>query len=287
MTGNCPNQVIRAFKQYRQKVSMAYIFHLERNIVFNYEYIHQNHPDPIISTRFITGHKQYLKEFAEECLKLHDDNIKHGYGYSDVNIVPRLHFDKPELFDLYYADNYQTLNNYDIIRANATNVIENIARRAHNNNDREICVKSCAAIINAVLKINLNVNLNELPHIIDYYYINSYYLNNFEDCVNILNLYDTFIDLYQQKFKELVNQRIEHIIDNTNHLYQHIKHLTPNGAICLDNEITQNEIDDYIKQGYKLFIYGDYELSTKCLVQQNPIYRPHNLKFNIEYVQEI
>jgi len=288
--GNYPNQIIRALQQYRDKASFMMIEYIPENVVRNNQLYYQNGGMRSIAGGFWTGNKDYLYNVCIEGHKIFIDTVNAGYGHSEQNIIPIIYFNNPNWFELYYGDYWQLLNNYDKIRLNLENSVKHVIFYARQYGSYKICQQCCIQVLNAVNNLDANLNLELLFKVLDDYFISSYYLNNIDDCIIALKLFSKYEQLYKDGFKSYYNSYGAHIIRNSDHLYQNIKHLTPNGEICIENKNNDDNDDDIqelINQGYKVFIYGDYSISSKSLIINNPVYRPLSIKFNTDYVKTI
>lgn len=59
------------------------------------------------------------------------------------------------------------------------------------------------------------------------------------------------------------------------------------GAIAIYKEIDTTEVNTYIEDGYRVFIYNDQPLSIKSFPSCNPVVRPRNNIIKCDYQIEI
>jgi fringe-like protein len=271
LVGNYPNQLIRAMRLYRKRISAGLFDYVPQISLHNTDELPKS-----IHTNFITGHKEYM-------CKLHQRTVDDKSN--DHDRLLKAYIAHGDWFELYFSNQAQLLNNYDKLRVDPYSIISNVIVKARIHSDHSVSYKACKSVVDGMLNNGMYIDMDHLPTLIDDYYISAFYLK--KDCLSILRLHNLFIEWYGDAYSKKIETIIEHLIRNTDYLYQRICHLTPKGPLAINGSPSKDIVDEYIADGYKVFIYGDYPLNVSSLVHNNPVYRPQSAKLGISYTRII
>ena len=281
VVGNFPNQLVRALQQYREKMSMAYTVYLPKRLVTNNAEYYKGDGKCCVAAGFITGHKDYFVNFNQECLDNFIEIVNQGYGHAEQNVIPVIYYRHPDWFEFYFADYQQILHNYDVIRANPKTLINFVLLKAFADNNHLICYQATSKLVEGILHEQVNVGLARLPRLIDNYYVCGFYLQKYDQCLIILQLYQKLLSLYGKSFEGPFHQLLGHIIKNSDYL---LSKLTWKNISVMGDTLAEEEITSYINQGYHVFIYDDkFSLTVNSLIIANPVRRPLSHKLNVNY----
>lgn len=265
--------LIRALKVYRQKVSCCFIHYQPKDVVTNVEE-YNRHKLFGMAAGFITGHKDYFHPACTNGIKYFRETVEAGYGHHEEQILHLIYHHHPELFDFYFGDYHQYLSNYDRIRSNPNVTINLVIRNSKNESNYEICSQACSKVLEAVLEDNLNISIDMLITLLDEYFIARYYLDEINKCQEILELHNKFANEYGKDYLHAFEKNGRQVISSSDYLRFKID----NFKKVEFNEQPSDKLINKFKGTHKILVYGDYPIHPNCLIHNQIVYRPYDLK---------
>lgn len=235
--------IFEALKLFRKPVSCLYI------------------DDPSMIGDFLTGHIKYLSKVFDA-----------DRTFKEVSLS------NPELFEFYYGDPSEILINYGNFKFNAYTTLNRLIPKLLSDKQYLICYQAAKMLLDAYDDQRTYFELEDLARLIQNYYTSMYYLGKIDECWEVLKKYDDYFRY--EGFEAIFNRSINYILNNTSFMANHIK------EHCIKvetNDLNDKRINEYINQGYKVFVFGDHPNTIKSLPYQNPVIRHRTSPLNINY----
>lgn len=178
------------------------------------------------------------------------------------------------LINLYYADQLGVIINYDHLKVENNKIATEFVSAARNESSHQLCYNAAKDLSTDLYSGYATLSMEEHLTFIDDYYIACFYLQKYVECWEVLKMFDQLYDNYKDKFNQFF--KIQHMINNTDHMLNHIKQ--PIIIIEGNNVDTGKFVECFIKDGYKVFIFGNYEVTYDSLLHRNPVIRPFHAR---------
>lgn len=264
---------------FRDKFSLCYIDYTSEGIMRNNkEYYKKDRYGTACG--FFTGNIYYMSKVCEDfnfkVVKL----IESGYGHAEEQIIPLIYLDHPEWFKFYFGDYPHIITNYTKIYEYAHCTLYFFIPRTREDSKHELCYKACKSLWKAEDKKHIKLNNEQLIRLLDETFIASWWSNHKFECNKIINRYIEMFDRLKDSIK--ANQgRILEVTDYIKYISPKSKNIFITESYLQANEVN---INNYINDGYKVFIYNNKDEITKDIfITQNPVIRNEKFKVDIEY----
>jgi len=203
--------------------------------------------------------------------------INLGYGHAEEQIFIELEKEYPNLFDLYYGTYNSVLINYIDIVKDVDKILDNIVSNSRLDNNHNFSYNVCDKIQNSLNKKIIILSPSELLKYIDEFFICSWYLKKYDECVSIIKYLENEMKTANNK-NEIIDEfkkNIDHYTSNFDFILPYI--LCEKQIAVYNNNIINND------NNTKIFIYISEEIDGHYLLTSNPVKRPPNKKININY----
>jgi len=175
-----------------------------------------------MSGGLFSGKGNYLREVCDRAERIFIETVEKGYGHADEQIFHYVYHEKPELFEFNYGYYYQLFTNGDRIKTNISRIMNNVVRPTRQNGDYQLCYDTCIKIIDGINQ-GAYISCEMLVSLLDEFYISCFYLKKYEECRRIMLKHGEYIKLYGNEYEKEFNNKIEHIINNTDYCFKFIK----------------------------------------------------------------
>jgi hypothetical protein len=131
------------FQYNRDKFSTAWIDYQPRSLIDNVpEYFRFGRCG--MCSGFFTGNADYMKQFCNAMESKFLEYLEKGYGHADEQLFSAIYFEKPDLFECYFADYCQMVSNYKFMKdAQDRNVHKFFIPHSQSAHDWDACRQAC------------------------------------------------------------------------------------------------------------------------------------------------
>ena len=269
------NNLITNLEEYREKASFCYVDHTSYDKIHN---LNEN-DQPCIISNFFTGHKRYLSLIYEKYISM---TSKHVSMTSNIRnkIITKIYYDNPEWFDIYFSNIEDIMSNYVTLQLNP-NI--DVIQKLLDDNQYYLCSLACEKVLSSYTVGDLKISADMLIKILDHYYTSEYWLGNKSKCIELLKLHSKFCLKYSNYNECLEKHGL--IIKNSDFIYNDLP--TMKNAMIKTDDVDDIQISELIDLDFRVFVYGNYQVTTKSLIINNPVIRPFNIKYDTNYTLEV
>ena len=267
--GPYSNYIVQALEQYREKISVCYINYVNNDTINNGEYS--------ICTSFYTIGNDYLIKFYN-AVKSKPSSYNENQSYSLVNL------EHSDWFDVYFGREIDSVFNYVDLQFNQQEIIKNIIPKLLDYSNYVLCSQVCKQILDSYFKYNIKLNNGMLIDIVNKYFTSEYWLGRKSGCIEILK-YNLLFASNDKEYDNEFNKQYSLLISNSDYIYHDLPVMK--NAIVKTDDINNPQIKELIDLDFRVFVYGNYQVTTKSLIINNPVIRPLHIKYQTEYTLEV
>lgn len=265
-----------SLRENRSKVSFCYIDYTEEGLMKDPRqyYLYGRCG---IACNFFTGDREYLQKLCIQFKEKFIHSINEGYGHAEEQLIPLIYLDHPDLFDFYFGDYGQTILNYSHIQENPYITLNNFIPKVLADKKYSLGYKAAHKIYESYQKGLFYLSPHHHISLLELYFLTSW-MTDREKCLSLIEEIKGLIT--KPNYLTEIYRRQKYLFYNLDLAY----HLLPpqrNVAVYTQRRLPSPEPQT------KIFLYGNYGLSSQSFITENPVIRPRELPSRIPYDEEI